>query len=96
MNEQEKLVAEERKELNLALFTATVEAGRASIKSATLINGGAAVAVLAFVGNLAVAATPKIDFSKFGTPIFAFALGVLLASLSFSFLYLTQWNYHHS
>jgi hypothetical protein len=69
---------------------ATREAGREALRSTFLVNGGAAVALLAFLG----AALAKDNLARLGQvmngPLIAFACGVLLSSLGLAFRYLSQ------
>jgi hypothetical protein len=57
--------------------------GRASIQSALFLNGGAAVALLAFLGNLAIAQQTKSltgNFVIFKESFACFGVGVMLAA----------------
>jgi hypothetical protein len=57
--------------------------GRASIQSALLLNGGASVALLAFLGNLAIAQQTKGlmgNFVTFKESFVCFGVGVILAA----------------
>lgn len=78
------------------MLKATTEAGQTALKSSILINGGAAVAMLAFVGN----AVTKTDLrpgspllSHIGLALFVFMVGTGLAGTSTAFRYLSQWCY---
>ena len=67
--------------------------GRASIQSALLLNGGASVALLAFLGNLAIAQQNKGLTASFGTlkeSFVCFGLGVMLAASSNVVAFLIQ------
>jgi hypothetical protein len=75
----------------LEMFRSVITSGQAAIKSAFLLNGGAAVAMLAFIGHLAQFKAEKV-------PVFAgclvpFAYGVLVIALTSGFTYLSQWFY---
>lgn len=72
------------------LFKAVVTAGHAAVRSAILLNGGAAVAVLAFVGSLVQHGTPIHGFA--GT-LPHFAVGALFGSLASGGTYLAQSYY---
>ena len=57
--------------------------GRASIQSALLLNGGASIALLAFLGNLVIAQQTKGlagSFSTLEEPFVCFGVGVMLAA----------------
>jgi len=76
---------------NLELFKSVIESGQNAIKAAFLLNGGAAVAMLAFIGNLARYNTEKI--SVFSESLLYFVLGTLLVSIIYGITYLSQWFY---
>jgi hypothetical protein len=57
--------------------------GRASIQAAILVNGGASVALLAFLGNLAIAHQTKgltVNFTAFKDAFVCFGIGVMFAA----------------
>jgi hypothetical protein len=65
--------------------------GRASIQSALLLNGGASVALLAFLGNLAIAhQTLTGNFVAFRSAFLCFGIGVMLAASSSVVAFLIQ------
>ena len=67
--------------------------GRAAIQAALLLNGGASVALLAFLGNLAIGQQTKGITGNFGTFKGAFAcfgIGVMLAASSNVVAFLIQ------
>jgi hypothetical protein len=67
--------------------------GRASIQAALLLNGGASVALLAFLGNLAIAHQTKGltgNFVAFKVAFMCFAIGVTLAASSSVTAFLIQ------
>jgi hypothetical protein len=67
--------------------------GRASIQSAVLLNGGASVALLAFLGNLAIAhQTSGLtgNFVAFRGAFLCFGIGVMLAASSSVVAFLIQ------
>ena len=59
----------------------TVEIGQTAVRSVFLINGGAAVAVLAFLSGL-VGSEQLVDLQGVSKALWWFALGVALAALS--------------
>jgi hypothetical protein len=77
-------------------FRAVMESGRGSLKSSLLINGGAAVAILTFIGHLAAQPAAKLSISSFAAPEFIFVLGVLTSSLAHGAVYAAQSAYHHN
>jgi hypothetical protein len=67
--------------------------GRASIQAALLLNGGASVALLAFLGNLAIAHETKGltgSFVGFKAAFLCFGMGVMLAASSSVVAFLIQ------
>lgn len=68
-----------------SLITISVEA----LKTLALVNGGAAVAILAFLGNLA-SRTPAVHLPNMTWALVCFAGGLFLTVLAFIVAYLTQ------
>ena len=67
--------------------------GRASIQSALLLNGGASIALLAFLGNLAIAQQSQGlagSFSTLEATFVCFGVGVMLAAGSNVVAFLIQ------
>src|SRR5215469_16489374 len=67
--------------------------GRASIQSALLLNGGASIALLAFLGNLAIAQQNQGISGNFVTlkeAFVCFGIGVMLAASSNVVAFLIQ------
>ena len=81
---------EEDLHVKTAMFHSIMTAAHAALKSAVLINGGGAVATLAYVGSLVQ--NGKATF-WFGLALGCFALGVLLTGLASGFAYVTQSKY---
>jgi hypothetical protein len=75
-----------------ALARMTVDLGMAAVKSATIINGGAAVALLAFLGTRPVGAPAPWAADALST----FGWGTLVAVLSGGFSYICQYLYAQS
>lgn len=78
-------------ESNLELFRSVITSGQSAIKSSFLLNGGAAVALLAFIGHLAQFRPEKV--SEFGACLMPFAFGVLASAVTSGSTYLSQWLY---
>jgi hypothetical protein len=71
---------------------ATIESANLALRTLIVINGGAAIAVLTFLGG--VASKEKIDFEKVGNVAHTlryFAVGVALALAGMAFSYLTNY-----
>lgn len=72
-------------------FKSVISMAELSLKSSIVINGGAAVAILTFVGNSKI-----VDKSQLVFGLLSFSLGVFLASVATLFGYLAQNNYLES
>jgi len=73
------------------MFRSAITAGQSAIKSSFLLNGGAAVALLAFIGHLAT--IDKSYVATFASSLLPFAYGALAISITSGFTYLSQWLY---
>ncbi len=70
------------------IFQSIIQSGQAALKAAILINGGAAVTLLAFIGNLlAKSASPDRGI---GEAMLVFLGGALLGAFATAFTYLCQ------
>ena len=82
---------------SLELFKSVIETAKMTVTSLILINGGSAVALLAFIGHLASTEKPRIPVSSFAQPLLYFVIGVGAAALFAGFislgqkLYLERW-----
>jgi hypothetical protein len=74
-------------------FKATIQAGQAALKSAILINGGASVAILAFIGNLATSEKSKALIPILSCSLAYFVFGTLVAAMASGGAYLSQAAY---
>ncbi len=75
-------------------FQAAVQAGQAALKSAFLINGGAAVALLAFIGNIWTKTNANV--SGLGFPLLLYVFGVWCPAIATGLTYLVQCQYGKS
>ena len=77
------------------MFKSVIETAKTALTTSILINGGATVALLAFLGNLLakVGNPPAQMQSNVVAALTTFALGVLLGGLATSFTYATQYCY---
>ncbi|MDQ7073427.1 MAG: hypothetical protein Q9N32_08265 [Gammaproteobacteria bacterium] len=73
------------------MFRSVITAGQSAIKSSFLLNGSAAVALLAFIGHLATIDKSYVAF--FAPSLLPFAYGVLVIAVTSGFTYLSQWLY---
>ena len=80
-------------EWNLEMLRSVITTGQSALKSALLINGAAAVALLAFIGN--VWSSPKGPQTIAGIPsaMSYYVIGVLVAAVAAGFTYLSQAGY---
>jgi len=81
-------------ESSLEMFRSVIMAGQGAIKSSFLLNGGAAVALLAFIGHLAQFRTEQVPL--FASCLLWFSLGVLTAAITSGCTYFSQWLYASS
>ncbi len=81
---------EARHKSTLELFKATVEAGKEALNSVILINGGAVVAILSFLGAVAVKGAEQKLAGYLTLPLLQFGLGVFSGSFAFGVRYLSQ------
>ncbi len=72
-------------------FHAVITIGQGALKSGALINGGACVALLAFIGNIITKDTSMT--SDLSTALLIFGGGLLFAAMSSGTTYLAQVNY---
>lgn len=84
--------AENQKQIEM--FRATITSGQAALKSAILINGGASVALLAFIGNIWTKGTLQEAVDSLTLSIGLFAGGVLAAAIASGNAYLAQYCYN--
>lgn len=79
------------------LFKATSTTAHSALRTIILINGGAAVALLAFLGKVWGSTVSHIYLDDFAVALFIFVCGVLSAALSTGFTYLSQhcYTYHN-
>ena len=75
----------------LEMFRSVITSGQAAMKSSLLLNGGAAVALLAFIAHLAQHSPAKV--SVFAECLLFFALGALAIVVTSGITYLSQWLY---
>lgn len=88
-----------RHESDLEMFRSVIAAGQGAVRTSLILNGGAAVALLAFIGHLATCGdsiscstlTPKIE--ELASSLLFFAFGSLAATVLAGCTYLSQWYY---
>lgn len=75
------------------LFRSVITYGSAALKSSLLINGGAAAALLAFIGNIWAKETGAEAVKSLTMAILLFSFGVLAAALGTAGSYFSQYCY---
>jgi hypothetical protein len=80
-------------ETNLEMFKSVIEAGRTAVASCILINGGATVALLAYLGNFLSKNPDASAPSALTLALVVFAVGVLLGAVASGMRYFTQYCY---
>lgn len=75
----------------LEMFKSVISPGQNAMRSSFLMNGGAAVALLAFIGHLAAIKPQSV--ALFAAVLMPFVLGVLAMTMTSGFTYLSQWLY---
>ena len=81
-------------ESDIEMFRSVITAGQSAIKSSFLMNGGAAIATLAFIGHLVEFNLEKV--STFSACLLPFTFGVLAVAVTSGLTYLSQWFYASS
>jgi len=93
-NEQNIAWYEAKQSVTREMFRSVVLFGQSALKSIILINGGAAVSMLAFIGNLASKqGLSSQAMTLFTQPMLLFAMGVLSGALGTGGTYVTQLFY---
>lgn len=77
-------------ESNLEMFKSVLEAGRTALTSCILVNGGAAVALLAYIGNLLSKNPDAVAPASIVAGLICFSTAVLFGALATGVRYLSQ------
>ena len=87
--------AERAEELaqTIEMFKAVNTAGQAALKSAILINGGAAIALLAFIGSIFKVSPDSEVITKLSPAMIYFVIGVLSGAVASGTTYISQFLY---
>jgi len=75
----------------LEMFRSVILAGQNALKTAFMMNGGATVALLAFLGKLSDQHQDKI--AVFSSSLVVFVIGVVAITMASGSTYLSQWFY---
>ena len=81
---------------DLEMFRSVIGYGREALGRALLINGAAAAALLAFIGNIWTKTITPPSVTAITASILWFSFGVLVAALATGSSYCTQYFYSHS
>jgi len=76
------------------MFKSVISYGAAALKSAILINGGGAAALLAFIGNIWTKGIAQAAVGPLTSSISYFSFGVLVAAIGTAGSYFTQYYYN--
>jgi hypothetical protein len=83
------------KEQDIELFKSVILSGQNALRAGMLLHGGAAVALLAFIGHLVSNPNTKHLVGQFAPILTCFLIGVLIVVVCHGITYLTQYCYHH-
>lgn len=75
------------------MFRSVIDYGRDALKAAMLINGGAAIALLAFVGTIWSKKSAEAAAGSLACALASFSFGVLVAAVACAFAYCAQHFY---
>lgn len=75
---------------SIEMLKAVLEAGKSALHALLIINGGAVVALLGVMSNLAGKPTGILLAKYLALPLLQFGIGVLVGALGFAFRYLSQ------
>ena len=74
----------------LEMLRSVITLGQGALRAAMLVNGGAAVAILGFLGSAWTKGVPQATLTTLPRSMLFFAVGVLAAGLATGFTYLSQ------
>ena len=84
-------------ESSLEMFRSVIESGKTALKTCILVNGGAAIALLAFIGNIFSKSQVNNSVPQgLANALLDFSGGVWLGALSSGLTYLSQGGYHRN
>ena len=85
-----------KNQFNLEMFKSVLDAGKSAINALLIINGGAVVALLGMLSNLAKESNGDQLARYLALPLLQFGLGVLCAAATFALRYFSQEAYSAS
>lgn len=75
---------------SIEMLKAVLEAGKSALHSLLIVNGGAVVALLGVMSNLAGKPSGAMLAKYLALPLLQFGIGVLVGALGFAFRYFSQ------
>lgn len=75
----------------IEMFKSVITSGQNAVKTGFLLNGGATLAMLTFIGHISERQPNRV--SEFGCSMYSFTIGVLLVAITSGLTYLSQWFY---
>lgn len=80
----------------IEMFKSVIDSGREALNALVLVNGGAVIALLGFMGATISKGLPAPLGMQLTLPILLFGLGVLMGALGFGIRYLAQACYAYN
>jgi hypothetical protein len=81
-------------EKEIEMFRSGITAGQSALKAAMIVNGGAIVTLVTFIGN--IWNSGKFEIAAFSCPFALFCYGVILSAVAFGTTYLSQFFFNES
>lgn len=81
-------------ESSIEMFRSVIASGQNALRTSFVLNGGACVALLAFIGHLAQFNTPAVPI--FANALFPFVIALIAISLTSGLTYIGQSMYAHN
>lgn len=78
------------------VFRSVIEYGREAMKAAILINGGASIALLAFLGNIWIKQSGHGIIDSLSLAIISFSVGIVVAGLSWVISYMWYFDFNNT
>jgi hypothetical protein len=83
------------KDQDIELFKSVIASGQSTLRASMLLHGGAAVALLAFIGHLVANINTRHLVGQFAPIMICFLIGVLNVVVCHGITYLTQYCYYY-
>ena len=82
--------------MQVANFNAVMAAGKEAINATIILNGGAIIPLMAFMGNAAAKPGGSHYVAALSPALLVFGVGALSGGLAFGFRYISQFLYQHT